>query len=167
VVAQGVVTLSALPRVAAAVIGGPGECRYRLAIAADSAHRLTVDGEVEATLPLTCQRCLQSMAWPVAAVVGITVVETERAFDRLEATREPLLLMDGRQRLSDVVEEELLLAMPLVPMHVGSDRCAIHGVIEADDQDAEVPAPVGATPSGAHRQRPNPFAVLASLKKES
>ena len=175
VVTQGVVALCALPRVAAAapaVVGESGECRYRLAIAVDSARRLTLDGEVEATLPLTCQRCLQPMAWPVAAAVGVTVVETEQAFDRLEATREPLLLMGGRQRLSDVIEEELLLAMPLAPMHADGDRCAIQGVIAADDRNVEA-SPVGAaasgaqTPGAAPRRRPNPFAVLASLKKES
>ena len=176
-VAQGIVALSVFRRVVAAMAvdgGDLGDCHYRLAIGADTACRSTIDGQVEATLRLTCQRCLQPMAWPVAAVVSVTVVETERAFDQLAAAREPLLLTADRQRLSDVIEEELLLAIPLVPMHADSDSCVIHdavdtvdGVNEAAERGIGDSANRVSVLDGGHRQHPaNPFALLASLKKE-
>ena len=169
-VAQGVIALSALRRVVAAttVDGGDlGDCHYRLAIGADTARRPTIDGRVEAALRLTCQRCLQPMAWPVAAVVSITVVETERAFDQLAATREPLLLTADRQRLSDVIEEELLLAIPLAPMHAEGDLCVIHDAVDTVDGISGVTGDRVSASDGEHSRHPNPFAVLASLKKES
>ena len=79
--------------------------------------------EVAASLPLVCQRCLRPVNWPVASVGRIAFVEgTSTASDEVDG-REPYETRGGRVRLIEVVEEELLLALPLVATHGSPALC--------------------------------------------
>lgn len=77
-----------------------------------------ISGRVTATVQLECQNCLEPLAWPIDSPINLGVVDSLEAADRLPEPYEPLLLdHDTRIRLADVVEEELLLALPIIARH--------------------------------------------------
>ncbi len=78
--------------------------------------------QVSATVTLICQRCLAPLQWPVDSTGRVALVATPGEAERLPDTLETVLAPDYRISLRDLVEEELLLALPLVPRHV-NDEC--------------------------------------------
>jgi uncharacterized protein len=106
------------------------------------------------TLPLTCQRCMGSVDTPIAVDQWYRFVATEEiAMAEDDESEEDLLVMAPQFDLLAVLEDELLMALPLVPMH---DHCPLAPVLAVGDLElANAPA-----------EKPNPFAVLAQLKKE-
>lgn len=103
------------------------------------------------TLPLTCQRCLQPVDRELEVDTRLRFVHGEAEAARLDAEIEEDVLPLARHiDLTELIEDELLLALPLVPMH---DAC---------------PAPLLAeTPAEAAESKEasvHPFAALQSLK---
>ena len=104
------------------------------------------------TVPLTCQRCMSEVLIPLEVDQIYRFVATEAiAMAEDDAAEEDLLVLTPQFDLLAVLEDELLMALPLVPMHA---MCPVEVVMAA----GELPASV-ATP-----EKPNPFAVLAQLK---
>jgi uncharacterized protein len=93
---------------------------------------LTVELEYTATLELTCQRCLEGFAYPVNARVEMALVESEAVEGYVPEGCEPLVLEGGRLRPAELVEDELIMALPLVPRHAQSADCGALGR-ESDD----------------------------------
>lgn len=110
--------------------------------------------QATASLPLTCQRCMSLVQTPVAVDQWYRFVATEEiAMAEDDQSEEDLLVMAPQFDLLAVLEDELLMALPLVPMH---DQCPVAPVFDVGDSDLGVAA----------AEKPNPFAVLAQLKKE-
>lgn len=96
-----------------------------------------------------CQRCLQPVALALAVDRRLRFVDDEATAAALDADSEDDVLVVSRQfDLQALVEDELLLAMPLVPMH--------------DDCPDPLVQPVADEPAGAQA---HPFAALAALKR--
>lgn len=108
--------------------------------------------QAEARVPLQCQRCLAAMAQPVAFDRRFRFVADEAEAERLdEASDDDVLALPARLDLLELLEDELILALPLVPRHEGS-----------------CPEPLPAATAGepaAEGERPHPFAALAALRK--
>ena len=143
----GRIALDALPRLAPS-LAGPGEVEYRLAFHLDGERRAAVSGHVATQLVVQCQRCLEPVAIPVDSRFELVFVRGLDEAARLPEPYEPALAEDGWVRPLDLVEDELLLALPPVP---------VHETPECSARTAE-PKP------GEEIQADNPFAVLAALR---
>ena len=100
-----------------------------------------------------CQRCLQPVALDLVVARALRFVADEATAEALDAeTEDDVLAMPRSLDLHALVEDELLLALPLVPMHV---RCPVTPSMSAGF------GPELATDSAA----PKPFAVLARMKQ--
>jgi uncharacterized protein len=99
---------------------------------------------------MTCQRCLQPVRVAVEVERSIRFVQGEDAAARLDAdSDDDVLELEHSLDLLGLVEDELLLALPIVPRH---ERCPIElPTSVAEDPVAEPP--------------PSPFAALESLKR--
>ena len=98
---------------------------------------------------LECQRCLKPVDVPLRAVRSFLFVHGEDAAAQLDTDSEDDVLAITRALdLRELVEDELLLAMPIVPRH---EVCPEPLVPAADDEPVE--------------ERPNPFAALVGLKR--
>ena len=119
--------------------------------------------EAGATLPQTCQRCLQPVAVPLAFERAYRFVADEAEAEREDVDAEEDLLVINRQfDLLELVEDELLMELPLVARH---DECPVDlpmAAQTADFVDESTALGDGAEPGKP--AKPNPFAVLASLK---
>ena len=107
---------------------------------------------LQATAPvaLQCQRCLQTVAQTLVVDRRLRFVRSEAEAERLDETSEDdVLVLSPRLDLHALVEDELILALPLVPRHDGP--CPLPLPLPADDLQDEEPAP-------------NPFAALAALR---
>ncbi len=106
---------------------------------------------LDAEVPQTCQRCLRPYVQPVEAERWFRFVATEEiALAEDDDSEEDLLVLDPRLDLLALVEDELLLELPLVPMH---DQCPEPPRMSA-----------GELPEAEPQEQPHPFAALAALK---
>ncbi|MGQ9724035.1 MAG: YceD family protein [Tepidimonas sp.] len=114
---------------------------------------------VEGAIPLVCQRCLEPYWQPLTVDRWFRFVPDEATAEAQDqGCEEDLLVLDGpRYHLLGLVEEELVLAAPLVPRH---DVCPRPIPLAAGDALGAA-APDDAP---AASQRPNPFGALAALK---
>ena len=115
---------------------------------------------------MTCQRCLESMQWPLFVDSVVRVVATEAAAE-LEGSVECVVVpADEMLDLAELVQDEVLLALPLAPRHA-EQECAPLGPETAPGMDDELNDASTAQEEPDVREREdNPFAVLASLKRE-
>jgi uncharacterized protein len=82
--------------------------------------RLRISG----TLGLVCQRCLKRVDWPLAIDVSLTIVASEAETANLADPFDSLLLdADGELALLTAVEDEVLSALPLAPLHGEGTQC--------------------------------------------
>jgi uncharacterized protein len=83
------------------------------------AGRIIADVTLDARLSLRCQRCLGPMPMTIDSSSHMALVESEAAAAALPPELETALAPEGWMRLADLVEEELLLALPAAPRHEG------------------------------------------------
>ena len=111
--------------------------------------------QAQVVLPLTCQRCLAPVDTPMAVDRWFRFVADEAtAAAEDEDSDEDVLALEPRPSLRELIEDELLMELPLVPMH---DSCpqAPAALAASDDPGMDAGEPA----------RRNPFAELARLKK--
>ena len=125
-----------------------GEVRVDEALAQQVWLHLTLD----ASLPLTCQRCLGPVDMAVAVQRSFRFCDSEEvAAAQDEEAEEDVLALSQDFSLAELIEDEVLMAMPLVPCHV---TCPVELKLTAADPEFEA----------ALTQKRNPFAVLAKLQ---
>ncbi|MBV8741695.1 MAG: DUF177 domain-containing protein [Sinobacteraceae bacterium] len=149
------VPVAELPRLRSRIAGVSGEVRGRVHFGRDmglAVADLTLDG----TAVVTCQRCLQAMDEPVNSAVRIALVTTQADVARVPEHLEPVLAADGRISIGELVEEELLLALPIVSTHAQPAACAAGADASPDGRSGEQP-----------QQTQRPFEKLAELFKRS
>lgn len=113
--------------------------------------------QVDAVVPLECQRCLQPVDEPLRVDRWFHFVETEALAAELDDDSEDdVLVQSSAFDLQELIEDELLLAQPVVPRH---DTCPQPLPLKPD-------ADIDATDEDVVPTRPvHPFAALAALKK--
>jgi uncharacterized protein len=145
-------------------LGPPGDhdsaVRWRAAFSQTSkpgaAPQARLRLEITACLTLECQRCLGPAAWPIEIERALRFAPDEATAAALDADSEDdILALDRRFDLVALVEDELLLALPLVPRH---EHCPEPLV------SSHTPTQV-AVAGEASEGDPHPFAALAALKR--
>ena len=149
---EGRVPLAALTRLRDSLVDAEGEASFAIEFDQDALKVPFAELRIEAELPLLCQRTLQRFLMPVRIEQRLGLIRSEAEEAALPPGYEPLLMPeDGMLRTADLVEDELILAVPVIPVMPGT---------EAVEQDWLAP---DAEPEP---ERVNPFAALASLKKK-
>lgn len=148
---RGTLPVSRMGRLSPLLASTQGEVSIELAFGVDEERTIFVVGRLTTTLRLYCQRCLEPLDVPLAAEVSLGVVRSDALARRLPGRYEPLVSNEETISLLELVEDELLLALPQAPMHAASD-CAVQlSAVNRSDTVAK---------------GESPFAVLASLKKQ-
>ena len=96
--------------------------------------RPAVSGELHGTAVLTCQRCMQPVAVAVDDSFQVLIVEEERSDE--PGGFEPVVANPSRLDLRWLAEEQVLLALPLVPMHENGD-CVENVVTQSEAANDE------------------------------
>lgn len=153
-VVAGQMPVRAMRRLAESLADDSGDTEAELRFALDPVRRPSVSGWVEAELALTCQRCLDVYKQPLRVEFSLVLVQGEDEGERLTDEWEPLLASEEQVRTAELLEDELILALPVVAMHVDENDCRIGAGEQAGASEA------------AEQQKTNPFAALAALKRK-
>jgi uncharacterized protein len=116
--------------------------------------RTTVELSVEGSLVLPCQRCLRPCECPLDETALLIVVADDT--EEVPGGFEPVLGDAERLSVTELVEEQMLLGMPLVPMHDDDDGCL----------DATAPVTT-IEPDSTVEEKQKPFANLRELLDKS
>jgi uncharacterized protein len=109
--------------------------------------------EIEATLPMQCQRCLQGMDASIHVQRSFRFVRDEREADAQDDEAEEDLLVASKQfDLLALIEDELIMALPFAPAH---EVCPAPVKLQSSSEEFEA----------ALEAKPNAFAALGVLKK--
>lgn len=146
---SGTLPLAGMERLCDRLTDRQGTVHIELAFARDALGRRHMAGRAEVAVQAQCERCLNPVAALLEARIEALVVpggarQDDEGLDSLEATGEPM-------SLSDLVEDELLLAAPMYFKHPAG-RCEAPQGTPGEAAPEPVPRPA------------KPFAVLARLK---
>ncbi len=148
---RGSIALRHLPRVFAVVAEAEGEVEFAFEFFRGDQRRPCLKGRIKNALSLECQRCLEHITQIVDSEFLLCIVQGFDEAEQLPEQYDPLLLEQDRIGLLDIIEDEILLALPPVPRHAQCEMAASAQVIAQAPDSAAAKA--------------NPFQVLAQLKK--
>ena len=147
---EGRIPLAAMTRLRDALLEPDGDVRFTLAFGTDVLQVPYVELRIEAVLPLECQSSLRRFLFPVQLEQRLGLIRDEADEAALPPDYEALLVdADGMLYPAVLVEDELILALPVVP--VAPDA-------EAVERDF--------APTVEEAAKANPFAALSGWKKE-
>jgi uncharacterized protein len=147
---EGTVLPEKLPRLADALANGEGELHYRVTARLDAQRRKVVSCIIEGFVFLTCQTSLETFRHGISIDDRLVLVDNESQLPAIEeeSDAEDYLVADHPLEIDDLIEDAVLLALPMVPRKPGSHE----------------PEP-GEGPK-APAAKESPFAALASLKRK-
>jgi uncharacterized protein len=146
----GVLPLAALPRLVGLLADAQGEVRYELQFGRNAIGQRSVALVADAALPLICQTTLDRFEFPVHVDTHLGFVKDETEDAGLPEGFEATLTDDGMVDPAALIEDELILAIPVIPRK----------------PDAQVQQPAAVPEGEAASGRPNPFAALTALKRK-
>ncbi|MBF7141526.1 MULTISPECIES: YceD family protein [Pseudomonas] len=150
---QGSLPLADLERLCDLLSDNVGTVQAKLIFERAEDHTALMHSDLSVDVKMVCQRCLELVTLPIHsectyAVVreGANTQSLPKGYDVLELGEDPL-------DLRAVIEEELLLALPIIPAHHPEECQQPAGLEEPEPTEDEV-------------TRSNPFSVLAQLKRD-
>lgn len=150
-VCEGFFELSGLERLHAVTVGQGEQVNVKVTFDVDEQGLIVISGTGEASVSLTCQRCNDEFSQELKVEFCYSPVKNEEAASQLPSYYDAVELDEnGEVNLRDLVEDELILAIPLIPKH------------ELEDCSADADSTWGKLPDTL--EKPNPFDVLKQLK---
>ena len=145
---QGTFTPGELERLEESLAGPEGELHYRITAVLDRQRRKVVSCIIEGFVFLTCQASLEAFRHEVSIDERIVLVDSEAELPPIEeeSDAEDYLVADEPLDIRDLVEDAVLLSLPMVPRKPGLG--------EAQGGGESAP------------REPSPFAALAGLKRK-
>ena len=142
---SGDVPVAELPRMSDILADSEGKISYILRGLAGNDGKPQLELILDGACNLRCQRCLNALSYPIKLVSKLRLV-SEGEVDGSDIEDDEVDSIPAEKRLDvlALIEEELLLSMPIAPKH-GSGECEIA--------------------AESLSRSNNPFAVLAGLKK--
>jgi len=147
-----------LPRFRALLADDEGAIQAALTFSRDEENRYLIHLETTAEVVLTCQRCLEPLPQSLACENTLAIVWTDEQAAHLPRHLEPLVVDGETGSLWDVVEDELILALPSFSYHNTEECKQVLTRFNAAQAPAQEIEPA---------EKPNPFNVLAQLKPGS
>ncbi|MEN6584976.1 MAG: YceD family protein [Sulfuricella sp.] len=147
-VLQGELVIAELDRLQEHLRSNQGVLKYTLSGKTGKKGESLLECSVDGKLVLQCQRCLEALEYPIHVVSTLKVVKGLTQFDDIGDEDEAVdsIPASTAMNVSAMIEEEILLNLPISPLHApGACR----------EQDGA---------KSAKDERTNPFGALAALK---
>ncbi len=143
---RGEVSVSNLERLLPSLSSSDGILKVQMDFRLDERRIRTLKGAISGDLELVCQRCLKGLGFPLDLKFRLGIVTSEAEIEKLPEGYEPLLVTGEPVKTVSVIEDEILLAIPAIPLHQGQPGCETGYVNQ--------PMP----------EKDNPFSILEKLK---
>lgn len=150
---HGTVLVEDMQRLRSSLLSNEGEVKVDLEFGIDRQKIRYVKGHYATELRLQCQRCMEPFSYRIVGDFISGLVNSVEEAENLPESYDPLIVIDNNLIIKDVIEDELILSLPIVPMH--------------DPNDCNVTLPQAASDgSGTDFEKVSPFKVIESLKKK-
>ena len=151
---EGYIPSSLLSRLGESVSNVLSDAQVTLSLYVDPQKLTVIKGTAQVEVELECQRCGNPFSQTVDCSFCFSPVKNLEQIDDLPEIYEPVELNEfGEVNLLEMIEDEFIISLPLVPMH-NSEHCEVS---VAEQVFGKLPEELA--------KKPNPFAVLANLKK--
>lgn len=148
---EGQMLVSHMDRLRASLCNDTGEIQVSILFDVDEQDIHYMRGQYSAHLMLQCQRCMEPFAYHIAGDFLSGIVHTEEEADQLPKGYDPVIVKEGMLAIQDVIEDELIINLPVVPMH--------------DVKDCKVKLPLSIESAEiAETSKENPFKVIELLR---
>ena len=148
---RGTIAVDQFLRLGELVSGADGPVAIELAFRLDEEGRCRVHGRATVRVGIECGRCLQPQSRSLDVPLDLCIVASESSASSLAGDLEPFVLDGDEVRVTDLIEDDLILALP----HQVCDEphtCPNRPALEYGDADEA---------EQARSERTNPFAALA------
>jgi uncharacterized protein len=147
------IPLDRMPRVREQFASAGGKVRGIARFRREAGFRVA-DLEMSGAAQLVCQRCLEPMQVAIEERAHVALLVSENEADRVPPEFETVHVPENRIRVRDLVEEELLLTLPISPLHERAEDC---GAKREPDAQSEEPV----------HETQRPFEQLGELLKRN
>lgn len=147
---EGIIPLKDMERLHPSLQNDEGQVVVNMTFGVDEQGIRIVRGHYDTHLMLQCQRCMEALKYAVSGDLLLGIV-AEKDIDTLPKGYDAAIVKDGSLILKDVIEDELILSLPIVPMHETIDCKGIMPLKIGSDQQAEI-------------EKENPFKVIELLR---
>lgn len=156
---KGIIVLKELKRLTPSLVADQGEVDVEIQTGKDRQGLIFLKGQAQVEVASVCQRCNENMTIDLTATFAYSPVKPGAQDDdednQLPDWYDAIEINEfGEVELRKLIEDELMLGLPIIPMH--------------DEQDC--PAADRQTSWGkieeVVEEKPNPFAVLEQLKRK-
>jgi len=128
--------------------------------------RPTIHGEMQAEIELVCQRCMADMLYPLHESFDLMLIESEAEMALVPETHEPWIANALHLNVLELIEEQLLLAMPLIPKHADESECVRHNAAAETAQQLPAKSAAPADESEGRETTQRPFGNLRDLLRK-
>lgn len=150
---QGELQISELPRLRPSLHSDQGEINVQLSFGKDEEGIRYIQGHYETQLTLQCQRCMEPIVYEIMNDFVSGIVGSEEEAEQLPGRYDPVMAKNGTLNLPEMIEDELIVSLPIVPMHNPND-CQVKMPLAADSG------------SLSESEKENPFKVIELLRKK-
>lgn len=150
---EGVIPIVDMERLASSLSSDAGQVHVRVQFGKDEQGAPFLRGEYSAHLLLRCQRCMEAFDHEVNGQLLVGIVTSEEEMDRLPKGYDGVIVEDGQLQLRDVIEDDLIVGLPIVPMH------------SMPDCNVSLPLEIGSG-SKPEPEKENPFKVIELLRSK-
>ncbi|AIZ80253.1 23S rRNA accumulation protein YceD [Actinobacillus equuli subsp. equuli] len=151
---EGYISSSLLSRLGESVSNVLSDAQVTLSLYIDPQRLTVIKGMAKVEVEFDCQRCGNPFTQTLDCSFCFSPVSNMDQADNLPEIYEPIEVNEfGEVNLLDMIEDEFIIELPLVPMH-SEEHCEVS---VSEQVFGELPEELA--------KKPNPFAVLANLKK--
>jgi len=150
-----ILPLAQMTRLSAMLYQPEGEVTASLRFSVDVLGVSILHGRIEASLDLICQRCLKPVHFDVDTSLALGFARSAAGVERISSSLEAVRAEAGQVNLLDLLEDEIMLALPQIPRHAEGE-CQASVLADEPENNIEIQP----------EARENPFSILASLKTD-
>lgn len=151
---QGKLLIKNMERLCTSLHSDRGEVSVEMHFGKDEQGISFINGHYVTCVSLQCQRCLEAFQFNLTNDFLLGIVRTEEEADGLPENYDPVMATEENGLIiQDVIEDELLISLPIVPVH--------------DRKECKITLPLTAKTEGAEEiTKENPFKVIELLRSK-
>lgn len=150
---QGVLQIKAMPRLGVSLASTDGEVTVAASFGVDEEGIHFLRCRFTTEVMLQCQRCMTSFSYKIDNTLTAGILAAESEISDLPNHYEPVIAKDGILQLQETIEDELILSLPIVPMHKQKECPVKLPLVVAESNEMQT-------------EKVNPFQVIEVLKRK-
>ncbi len=151
---HGVLLIKDMQRLRSSLAEDSGQVDVKIQFGTDEEGVCYLQGHIQTELVLQCQRCMKPFSYAIIGDFLSGVVQGDVEAKQLSEVYDPVFVEDNMLSIQDIVEDELIISVPIVPMH--------------DPKECEVQLPkVVANKALEGDEDNNPFKVIEILRSKN